>query len=159
MNTIEYAVQAKCYAINNKVGPRDIRDFRGSKTDMSARKIFITTSDYTKGAIEEADDTNQTVTLINGSQLIDFCKSHGDMMFDIKYYFNVDKLNDLFLDEENDINKDDIKTIERRITKNDVRARILRIPSEYKSELLRKVEFSARRCKELKEVLEKANLI
>ena len=31
--------------------------------------------------------------------------------------------------------------------------------SEYKSELLRKVEFSARRCKELKEVLEKANLI
>lgn len=31
--------------------------------------------------------------------------------------------------------------------------------SEYKSELLRKVEFSARRCKELKEILEKANLI
>lgn len=133
LNTIEYAVQAKCYAINNKVGPRDIRDFRGSKTDMSVRKIFITTSDYTKGAIEEAYDTNQPVTLINGSQLIDFCKSHGDMMFDIKYYFNVDKLNDLFLDEENDINKDDIKTIERRITKNDVRARILRIPSEYKN--------------------------
>lgn len=133
LNTIEYAVQAKCYAINNKVGPRDIRDFRGSKTDMSVRKIFITTSDYTKGATEEADDTNQPVTLINGSQLIDFCKSHGDMMFDVKYYFNVNKLNDLFLDDENDINRDNIKIIERRITKNDVRARILRIPSEYKN--------------------------
>ena len=100
---------------------------------MSVRKIFITTSDYTKGATEEADDINQPVTLINGSQLIDFCKSHGDMMFDVKYYFNVNKLNDLFLDDENDINKDNIKIIERRITKNDVRARILRIPSEYKN--------------------------
>lgn len=31
--------------------------------------------------------------------------------------------------------------------------------SEYKSELLRKVEFSARRCKELREILEKNALI
>lgn len=133
LNTIEYVIQAKCYAINNKVGPRDIRDFRGSKTDMSVRKIFITTSDYTKGAIKEADDSNQPVILINGSQLIDFCKSHGEIIFDVKYYFNVDKLNDLFLSEENKVTKDTFKTIERRITKNDVRARILRIPSEYKS--------------------------
>ena len=133
LNTIEYVIQAKCYAINNKVGPRDIRDFRGSKTDMSVRKIFITTSDYTKGAIKEADDSNQPVILINGSQLIDFCKSHGEIIFDVKYYFNVDKFNDLFLSEENKVTKDTFKTIERRITKNDVRARILRIPSEYKS--------------------------
>ena len=132
LNTIEYVVQAKCYAINNKVGPSDIRDFRGSKTDMSVRKIFITTSDYTKGAIAEAEDTNQPITLINGSQLIDFCKSHGDVMFDVKYYFSVNKLNDLFLNEENERKMDNIKIIERRITKNDVRARILRIPTEYK---------------------------
>ena len=33
LNTIEYAVQAKCYAINNKVGPRDIRDFRGLRLE------------------------------------------------------------------------------------------------------------------------------
>ncbi len=130
LNTIEYVVQAKCYAINNKVGASDIRNFRGSKTDMSVRKIFITTSDYTKGAIYEAKDNNQPITLINGRQLIDFCKSHDDMMFDVKYYLNIDKLNDLFLNEETE--KHNIKTIERRITKNDVRARILRIPSEYK---------------------------
>lgn len=130
LNTIEYVVQAKCYSINNKVGPGDIRDFRGSKTDMSVRKIFITTSDYTKGAVNEAEDVNQPITLINGSQLINYCKSQGDMMFDVKYYFNINKLNDLFLSEEPE--KNNIKTIERRITKNDVRARILRIPSEYK---------------------------
>lgn len=132
LNTIDYVVQAKCYGINNKVGPSDIRDFRGSKTDMSVRKIFITTSDYTKGAIEEAYDANQPITLINGSQLIDFCKSHGDMMFDVKYYFSINKLNDLFVNDEKLEEKRDIKTIERRVTKNDVRARILRIPSEYK---------------------------
>ena len=111
LNTIEYVVQAKCYAINNKVGASDIRNFRGSKTDMSVRKIFITTSDYTKGAIDEAKDNNQPITLINGRQLIDFCKSHDDMMFDVKYYLNIDKLNDLFLNEEAE--KHNIKTIER----------------------------------------------
>ena len=37
------------------------------------------------------------------------------------------------MSEENKVTKDTFKTIERRITKNDVRARILRIPSEYKS--------------------------
>ena len=132
LNTIEYVVQAKCYSINHKVSPSDIRDFRGSKTDMSVRKIFITTSDYTKGAIEEARDTNQPVTLINGSQLINFCKSHGDMIFNVKYYFSVEKLNDLFFNEEDEKSFNNIKSIERRITKNDVRARILRIPSEYK---------------------------
>jgi restriction system protein len=133
LNIIEYVVQAKCYGIKNKVSPSDIRDFRGSKTDMSVRKIFITTSDYTKGAIEEADDTNQPITLINGQQLIDFCKSYSDTMFDIKYYFNKQKLDDLFKEDESDNIKIDVRTIERRITKNDVRARILRIPSEYKN--------------------------
>ena len=65
-------------------------------------------------------------------RIIDFCKSHGDMMFDVKYYFSINKLNDLFVNDEKLEEKRDIKTIERRVTKNDVRARILRIPSEYK---------------------------
>lgn len=139
LNTIDYVVQAKCYAIDNKVGPGDIRNFRGSKTDMSVRRIFITTSDYTKGAIREADDTNQPITLINGELLIDFLKSLGDRMFDIKYYFSKNKLNDLFMEDEQSVQKCKMETIERKITKNDVRARILRIPSEYK-ELLKNVK-------------------
>lgn len=140
LNTIEYVVQAKCYGINNKVGPGDIRNFRGSKTDMSVRKIFITTSDYTKGAVKEADDTNQPITLINGELLINFCKSFGDRMFDVKYFFSTEKLNDLFLDDMQIIEEYNFKTIERRITKNDVRARILRIPSEYR-DLLKNEKF------------------
>jgi len=140
LNIIQYAVQAKCYGIKNKVTPSAIRDFRGSKTDMSIRKIFITTSDYTKGAVQEADDTNQPITLINGKQLINFCKSYSDTMFDVKYFFNKQKLDDLFKEDEK-IEKN-IKYIERRITRNDVRARILRIPIEYRDKLKNKKTFS-----------------
>lgn len=136
LNTIEYIVQAKCYKLTHKVGPSDIRNFKGARADMSVRRIFITTSDYTKGAISSAQDPNLPITLINGEKLIEFCKSYADMMFDVCYYFNSQKLDDLFKQEENT----DLKTIERRITKNDVRARILRIPSEYK-EMLKDKKF------------------
>lgn len=131
LNTIDYVVQAKCYSIGNKVSAHDIRDFRGAKTDLAVRKIFITTSDYTKNAIEEANDSNQPIILINGEKLIEFCKSYNDTIFDIKYCFNSQKLDDLFEDDLKEKNID-IEMIERRITKNDVRARILRIPNEYK---------------------------
>ena len=137
---VHYLIQAKCKEQKNKIDPKTIRDFKGAKYDMSVRRIFITTSDYTKGAIEEANDQNKFVTLINGMQLIQFCKQTMEKMFDIKYYFNKDKLNDLFNADSNasenmgSKENEDIKQkiIEHKISKNDVIARILRIPSEYK---------------------------
>jgi len=133
LNIINYVVQAKCYSLSHKVTPSDIRDFRGTRTDMSVRKIFITTSDYTRGAIEEAEDGNQPIILINGEKLIEFCKSYNDTMFDVKYYFNKQKLDDLFRRDDEEFINNQENRIEKRITRNDVRARILRIPSEYKN--------------------------
>lgn len=141
LNTIEYVVQAKCYKMENKIGASVIRNFRGTRTGMSVRRIFITTSDFTKNATEEAQDSNQPITLVNGELLISFCKSHSDTMFDVKYYFNKQKLDDLFVYEEGLNFENSIQVIEKRITKNDVRARILRIPSEYKNLLKDKTSF------------------
>jgi len=132
LHTIDYVVQAKCKKHSNKVTPHDIRDFRGSKTSMAVRKIFITTGNYTKAARAEAADSNQPIILIDGDQLINFCKTLNDTMFDVEYYFNKQKLDDIFTEAETITAEQSVNVIEKRITKNDVRARILRIPSEYK---------------------------
>lgn len=129
LNTINYIVQAKCYNRNKKVSASEIRAFKGTTTDSSTRRIYITTSDYTSGAIYEASDSNTPVTLIDGQQLINYFMSLQDRVFDVSYHFNRNKLDDLF--NELDSNRE-LNVIEGRITKNDVRARILRFPSEYR---------------------------
>lgn len=129
LNTIKYIVQAKCYNRNKKVSASEIRAFKGTTTDSSTRRIYITTSDYTSGAIFEASDSNTPVTLINGDKLISYFMSLHDRVFDVSYHFNRERLDDLF----NQIDgNEDLNVIEGRITKNDVRARILRFPSEYR---------------------------
>lgn len=136
LNTINYIVQAKCYSKGHKVSSKEIREFKGTTTDTATRRIFITTSDYSKNAIYEASDHNTPVTLINGIKLIEYCISLQDKVFDVKHYFNKEKLDDLFNEDNQELN-----IIERKITKNDVRARILRFPSEYKEILKDKKKY------------------
>ena len=93
---IEYIVQAKCYKRGNNVTGPEMRNFKGTKETLGKRRIFITTSEFNRGAKEEADDPNQPVTLINGENIIEYCKSLGDQMFDVQYNYNKSKLDDLF---------------------------------------------------------------
>ena len=135
LNVINYVVQAKRYSRLNKVGAKEIRDLKGTSTDNSTRRLFITTSDYTPEAIREAKDNNNPVTLINGEKIIEYLITLQDKVFNVNYIFSKEKLDDLFVndDKSNVSNLDNQNnSIERRITKNDVRARILRFPSEYK---------------------------
>ena len=139
---IEYIVQAKCYKQGNNVSGPEIRNFKGTRETLGKRRLFITTSDYTSSAKEEASDPNQPVTLINGEKIIDYCKSLGDQVFDIQFSCNKEKLDDLFVENANDDTVNNkIDEVIKRITKNDVRARILRIPSEYKAELKGKKKY------------------
>ena len=131
---IEYIVQAKCYKKGNNVSGPEMRNFKGTKENLGKRRIFITTSDFTKDAKEEAEDPNQPVTLINGNMIVEYCMSLGDQVFDVHYTCNKNKLDDLFqskADKDSHVHKQQSE-IMKRITKNDVRARILRIPTEYK---------------------------
>lgn len=55
---IEYIVQARCYKQGNNVSEPEIRNFKGTRETLGKRKLFITTSDYTSSAKEEAADPN-----------------------------------------------------------------------------------------------------
>lgn len=62
-------IQAKCYSPNHTVAAGDLRDFGGSLLrKKSPKAVFITTSSYTKPAIEYAKEND--IILINGKELL-----------------------------------------------------------------------------------------
>jgi len=66
-------VQAKRYALANKVSRPDIQRFVGSLTGESATKgVFVTTSDFSAEARAYVDRVQQRVVLIDGQQLAQF---------------------------------------------------------------------------------------
>ncbi|MFT6606124.1 MAG: restriction system protein [Halocynthiibacter sp.] len=70
-------IQAKRYAPDNKVGRPDIQKFVGSLTGESATKgLFVTTSDFSKEAIQYIDRVQQRIVLINGSKLAQLMIDH-----------------------------------------------------------------------------------
>lgn len=63
-------IQAKRYAAGNQVGPAAIRDFFGSLSLKKAQKgIFVTTSGFSKSAIETAKQIGARIVLIDAQQL------------------------------------------------------------------------------------------
>lgn len=74
------SIQAKRYAIENNVGRSEVQSFVGAVAGTpSKRGVFITTSSFTKGAMEYVDSLNGTPTiiLINGHQLTEFIYDCG----------------------------------------------------------------------------------
>ncbi|MGN0790117.1 MAG: restriction endonuclease [Acutalibacteraceae bacterium] len=145
-DTINYYVQAKRYARSNKVQPKEVRDLKGTtKRDKNGNilnsnyiNVFITTSTFTKAALEEANDNpNMPVITIDGTQLIQYCIEHG-IGFNYKPVFSK---NDIFSltnygqPTDNFVVSESEYLVEREITKNDIRARILIIPQIVKNEL------------------------
>ncbi len=72
---INAAVQAKRWKRN--VQARAVRDLRGSLT-VHQQGIIITTSNYSKGAQQEAQEPGKTpISLVNGDQLLDLLIKHS----------------------------------------------------------------------------------
>lgn len=66
-------VQAKRYAVNNKIGRPDVQAFCGALMGKKARKgIFITTSSFTREAIDYSNSIDAKIILINGDQLAQY---------------------------------------------------------------------------------------
>lgn len=145
-DTMNYYVQAKRYARNNKVQPKEIRDLKGTtKRDKNGNilnsnyiNVFITTSTFTKAALSEAtDNPNMPVITIDGAQLIQYCIEKG-IGFNYKPVFSKNEIialtqytqmaNTAIINETGYL-------VEREITKNDIRAKILVIPQIVKNEL------------------------
>ena len=63
-------IQAKRYQLDQSIGPGDIRDFFGSLDMHKATKgLFVTTSTFTKSAVETADKLGKRIVLIDGRAL------------------------------------------------------------------------------------------
>lgn len=65
-------IQAKRYAVNNKVREPEIRNFIGAMSGDVSRGIFVTTSEFDESAINKARDAhNHKIILIDGDKLTD----------------------------------------------------------------------------------------
>ncbi len=74
------SIQAKRYAIGNNVQRHEVQSFVGAVAGTPSKKgVFITTSDYTKGAMEYVESLNGTppIILINGQQLTEYIYDYG----------------------------------------------------------------------------------
>lgn len=147
IDTMNYYVQAKRYKPTNKVQAKEIRDLKGAtKRDKQGNvlnnnyiNLFITTSSFTKGAINEAESNpNMPTILIDGKTLLNMCIDKG-IAFSYKPVFDKDKLKDILKQCSNlnrTVNNDmNDYLVERNITANDIRARILIIPQIIKNSI------------------------
>lgn len=74
------SIQAKRYALDNNVGRNEVQSFVGAVAGTPSKKgVFITTSDYTKGAMEYVESLNgsPTIILINSQQLTEYIYDYG----------------------------------------------------------------------------------
>ncbi len=133
IDVTNYYIQAKRNAPKNKVVAAKIRELKGTMP-FGHKGIFITTSDFTADAITETmNDPSKPVIAINGRKLLMSCIDN-QIGFVFKPIFSVEQMN-IFMNKKSKLsvekNKLDMKTdyIEKMITSNDIRARIVSIPS------------------------------
>lgn len=132
-----YYIQAKRHALANKINVSKIRELKGT-IPFGYKGMMITTSDFTGDAISEAgNDPSKPVVVINGKSLVMSCIDH-EIGFLFKPIFSKKQM-DSFLNRnnlQNSTNSANPTTIimsenvvEKTITANDIRARIVSIPS------------------------------
>ena len=98
------SIQAKRYAANNHVGRNEVQAFVGAVAGTPSKKgVFITTSDFTKGAIDYVGGLNgsPTIILINGEQLTEYIYECG-LGLQTERVFKVMKLDRDFWDAMDD---------------------------------------------------------
>ncbi len=128
-----YKIQAKRKRPDLKIGPRIVREHLGILKSGEVG-IIITTGKFTNGAkkVSESKPENPII-LIDGNILIDFC-IQNEIGFIYKPIFSINKLNEFYKKDNNNISclhtkiKKNNNYIEKNITSNDIRARILGIP-------------------------------
>ena len=136
IDTTHYYIQAKRYALNNKISVSKIRELKGT-IPFGYKGMFITTSTFTNDAqIEAVNDPSKPVVVIDGKALVMSCIDH-QIGFLFKPVFSkkqmdkfLQKNDNLHLEINDSINSLFQDYIEKTITKNDIRARIISIPSK-----------------------------
>ena len=150
----KYIIQAKRY--KNTVPVKEIREFKG--TASYEKRIFITTSDFSKSGIEESEnDSSRKIILINGESILKFYMGHPekDYIFEWNPVVSVEKVKQI-INTNNDFikSKDKFKmeAIIRLISRNDIRARILPIPNEIFEKIKEYTKYKVEINNEIKEL-------
>ena len=135
LDEVKYYVQAKRFKPSSTVSIKDLRELRGVMP-LNYKGIFITTAKFPNGAKEFAEEDNtRQIILIDGKTLIQQCITIG-LGFNFKPVFDVNTLEIKTLNNQNNILRNGFEfTVSKKISLNDIRARILRIPSEIEKEL------------------------
>ena len=136
LDEVKYYVQAKRFKPSSTVSIKDLRELRGVMP-LNYKGIFITTAKFPSGAKEFAEEDNtRQIILIDGKTLIQQCITIG-LGFNFKPVFDANTLEIKTLNNQNNNNPNNnfVFTVSKKISLNDIRARILRIPSEIEKEL------------------------
>jgi restriction system protein len=83
----------------NKVREKDIRNFIGAMSGDTTKGVFVTTSDFDKGAIQKARDAHHKIILINGAKLVDLMYQFN-VGLQIKAIYEVKQLDEDFFEGE-----------------------------------------------------------
>lgn len=148
LDEVKYYVQAKRYKPSSTISIKDLRELRGIMP-LNYKGIFVTTAKFPSGAKEFAEeDKSRQIILIDGKSLIQQCISIG-LGFNLKPIFDAKALENLTLKNnsiiqtpqsiQSDINKTKL-ILSKKITLNDIRARILRLPTAIEKEIPSEVE-------------------
>jgi len=100
-------IQAKRYKTDISIGREEIQKFVGALAVAQSNKgVFITTSCYTKGALEYANNLNDSTTLvlIDGKQLAGYIYDFG-LGMQVEQTIEIKKLDADFWDSLKDIEK------------------------------------------------------
>ena len=97
----EVYVQVKRYAEGSNVGASELRNFAGAiDTAGTSKGVFVTTSDFTKNAIEYLNKSPKRIVPINGTELADLLVKHNVGVRVFKTY-EVKRIDENFFDELN----------------------------------------------------------
>ena len=91
-------IQAKRYG-ENKVREKDIRNFIGAMSGDTSKGVFVTTSNFDKGAMKKANDAHHKIILIDGKKLVDLMHEFN-VGIQIKSIYEIKELDQDFFDGE-----------------------------------------------------------
>lgn len=89
-------IQAKRFD-SNKVREKDIRNFIGAMSGDTSKGIFVTTSEFDKGAIEKAKFAHHNIILIDGERLVTLMHEY-EVGVQIKSTYMVKELDEDFFE-------------------------------------------------------------
>lgn len=142
-DTIKYKIQAKRLKPGTTVNKDDVKTLRGIlNKNPQEIGIFITTGKYTKNTYKFVEECNpKDIILINGIELVQQCIEIG-LGFIYKPIINIELL-DKAIDKTKQSNIDEKYNnyIEKRISRNDIKTRILPIPNSIYEKIDENIEY------------------